>query len=451
MGKLNNLLPNPSELMQKIRSLPGGVREWYHQAVIGMLKGRNPAMFAKTLIILYLALVLVPFILLPNHGIREQKMGFAMFFSLGIALLAIYYGKLKPFRNYWALCFVGYLLLNYHFAPKPVDLIEQNIPNLWSWKPILKIVIFLMLWVSISSLKFSNKDRNQILSCMVWVGTIMAMYVLSQWNRIDQFCSVFGSLGGNESVNFVGTGGTLGNRTLVSPFMAMLVPLAIYLRKWWKAGLMILAVLATRSQVAIGALLVSLTFLYCSRYRRVFYLLLAGVALVFTLSVIGYNTNDRVHDLIDDGSRFKVWGMVVDDWQSPVVENQDRGYALTGQGIGSFRYAFSFKHRNDITGPMFHQAHNEYLQVLYECGLIGLLLMLAAILQVFRDIAPFDKVWRDPEQKHRIFLLSSFLVVVIAALGTFIWQMAPLILYTLTVLGLLQNSSNYPDTTSPKA
>jgi O-antigen ligase len=440
MGRGKARLPrmDPAAWIHGIRGIPGALKEWYRVAIVGMLKGGDPVMFVKTISLFYLALIVVPFIMVPGYDTRDPKMGMILLFSMAIGLVSFYYGKLKPFRNIWALLFVGYLLLNFYFSPKPIDLINAAVPNLWSWKPILKMMIFLLMWITVASLDFSLKDKRQLFTCMIWVGAIMSIYVLLQFKSIDQFCQVYRRFGGENHGASVGTGGALGNRTIVSPFIAMIIPMALYMRSWWKAALMAAAVLATRSQMAIGAMVVSLAFLYSTMYKKAFYGLAAAAVIVLLILIIGFNTNATIHNFIDDGTRFAAWSQMIEDWRSPLIQGKDNSYALTGYGIGSFRYVWPNRHPGEI-GANFLQAHNDYIQVLYECGIVGLLLMLAAIVQIFRDQWPFHKLWRDEKKKHRIYLLASFFCISLAALGSFVWQMAPIILYTIVVVGLMQN------------
>ena len=440
MGKRKGRMPglSPSAWVERVRGFPGALLSWYRVAIVGMLKGGDPVMFIKTITLFYLALIAVPFIMVPGYDTRDPKMGLLMIFAMAIGLISLYYGKLKPFRNIWVLFFTGYLLLNFYFSPKPIDLINAAVPNLWSWKPILKILIFLLMWVTISSLDFTLKDKRKIFNCMIWVGAMMAIYVLLQFKEIDQFCQVYRRFGGENHGASVGTGGAMGNRTIVSPFLAMIIPLALYMRSWWKAALMAAAVLATRSQMAIGAMIVSLVFLYGTMYRKTIYALAAlGLVLLLVL-IIGFNTSATIHNFIGDGSRFSAWSQMIEDWRSPLIQGKDNSYALTGYGIGSFRYVWPNRHPAEA-GANFLQAHNDYLQVLYECGIVGLLLLLAAMVQVFRNQWPFDQWWRDEKNKYRNYLLASFLCISLNAMGTFVWQMAPLILYTIVVVGILQN------------
>ncbi|MCK4303039.1 MAG: hypothetical protein KAY24_02235, partial [Candidatus Eisenbacteria sp.] len=203
-------------------------------------------------LLIKIALVVVPLILVAGQDTRGPQMEMAVGASLIIALVAIRYGKLRPFRNKWLLLFVGYLLVNRHFAPTPLAFAAGNVPNFWIWKPVFYVIVFVMMIVTLASLRFTEEHKQKLLNVMAWVGLVMSAYTVVQWIGIDQFAIKLGSK------NLMGVVGTLGNRILVAPFIAMLIPIALYMRRWWQAILMTLAVLVTRSQMGIGSLVVGL-------------------------------------------------------------------------------------------------------------------------------------------------------------------------------------------------
>jgi hypothetical protein len=77
--------------------------------------------------------------------------------------------------------------------------------------------------------------------------------------------------------------------------------------------------------------------------------------------------------------------------------------------------------------------------MLYECGVVGLILLLGAIAWVFRRTYSFRAIWRGETDPYRMSLLSSFLCICLCALGTFVWQIGPTIFYTVVIAGLLHN------------
>lgn len=388
-------------------------------------------------------LVAVPFLLIPGHDTREPKMMLALAVALATGLVAIFQGRLRAFHNKWGLILLGYLLVSIWFAP---TLITPRVPNLWGWQPAFAVVVFALLLITVASVEWDERARWRLFTAATWAGVLMAGYALLQYLYIDQFCDQKTDY---FPINRIG--GTMGNRTIVAPFIAMLIPLAIHMRSWWKVVVMAAAVLICRSSVAIGAGLVAVLFQFAGRGRRALAIagIVAGVLVI--AAVIGYGADAGIRREINDSGRFEVWRLVIQDWRSPVDPEKDNSFAITGLGPGSFRYVFPQKHEQffrDHAWQEFHHAHNEYVQMLYECGVAGLFLLLGTIAWVFRRNCSLRDVLRGRVDRYRLCLLSSFLCVCLSALGTFVWQIGPTVFYTAVIAGLLHNRPEQEDTTA---
>jgi O-antigen ligase len=116
------------------------------------------------------------------------------------------------------------------------------------------------------------------------------------------------------------------------------------------------------------------------------------------------------------------------DLTSPIREGVEGRWPLTGLGLGSFYYTFHIRHHNS-----FFQAHNEYFEFLYNCGIGGLFLLLAAIWQMIK------KGWNNK------YLLASFICVLIIAGGTFIFQLGAPMYYSVVIIGLLYHQKENND------
>ena len=263
-------------------------------------------------------------------------------------------------------------------------------------------------------------DRNQVFHRGIAIRSEHTVQAFG----VDQFCM---QKPGWLWLNRIG--GAMGNRTLVAPFIAMVIPIALYLRAWWKAVVMAAAVAICHSQMALGAAAVSLMFYFGTLNRRLFMTMLGAGVLVTVVLVIGFNTNDTIHKFVGESGRFAEWRVIVEDWYSPLQDGEDHGNSITGLGIGSFRYVYHQWHPSN-----FFQAHNEYLQILYETGVVGLFLMLGALGWIFRRNFSFREVWAGRSNRYRIALLSSLLSASIAALGTFVWQLGATIFYSFSLV-----------------
>ena len=377
-------------------------------------------------------LVTIPFLTLQGYNTRIPKMGLALGIALAIGLIAIFQGKLKSFKNKPLLILIFFLLISVYFSPKPdITLLGLNVSNFWVWKPMFYISVFFLMLVTVSSLELSKEDIKLILNVMVWVGFIMALYCIVQSLNIEQFFTLNTKVAATIHTPKNIIGGTLGHPTIVSPFIAMIIPIALYLKKRIKALIKFIAVCLTCSQVAIGAMLVSLVF-YCATMRRKW--LVGGCILLISASAIlgvGYFKSPQIKAFVKPSGRFGTWKQVVTDIKSPINKEGNR-YGLTGFGPGSFRYVFPVKHKS-----IMHQVHNDPLEIAFNTGIIGLGLFLWAIFYIFQINFSFKRIWKGEPDKYRMALLSSFLCILLCSLGTFVFQLNPHIFYTLIIVGFL--------------
>jgi len=377
-------------------------------------------------------LVTIPFLTLQGYNTRIPKMGLALGIALAIGLIAIFQGKLKSFKNKPLLILIFFLLISVYFSPKPdITLLGLNVSNFWVWKPMFYISVFFLMLVTVSSLELSKEDIKLILNVMVWVGFIMALYCIVQSLNIEQFFTLNTKVAATIHTPKNIIGGTLGHPTIVSPFIAMIIPIALYLKKRIKALIMFIAVCLTCSQVAIGAMMVSLVFYLSTKGRKS---LISG-CIIFTLALTilggGYFKSPQIKAFVDDSGRFGTWKKIVTDIKSPINKEGNR-YSFTGFGSGSFGYIFPLKHDS-----IMHQAHNDYLEIAYNTGIIGLGLFLWAIFYIFKINFSFKRIWRGEADKYRMALLSSFSCILICAGGTFVFQLGCHLFYTLVIVGLL--------------
>ena len=78
----------------------------------------------------------------------------------------------------------------------------------------------------------------------------------------------------------------------------------------------------------------------------------------------------------------------------------------------------------------YYKVHNEYLEVLYELGLYGLLVVLGLI---------YLLVFNVPFTKHNAYLYATITTMVLIAWGMFIWQLGSTAFYSLIILAIHNN------------
>lgn len=381
-----------------------------------------------------LGLWVSPFVFMPS-GTRGPKEIFVLAVCLALGLLAVYRGEVKKFTNKWALFLIGWFVINLIMAPKfEVSLLGSDASNFWIWKPFLICVAYFLAIMAISSAKVTSRDWTKILKALIYPAFFMSVYLIFQYFGYDQIFGVKQSAidSGLPSARMAGT---MGNPTIVSPFVAMCIPFAIYGRKYLIALTMIVAVLLTKSMIAIGALILTL-LLFFSLFRNAKFIFIGVLALGIAIAVMVVpETRNMVIEKVDseDNGRFTTWQRIVKDGNSPVLGGR-KTYPFTGLGAGAFKYVYAS--RMMPNSPKWRQAHNEYIEILYNFGIGGAVLFFMAIFYFLKRSIPFAL---DYGGGRVLTILSSLFCISICAGGTFVWQIGTMAFYTVVLVGLLHN------------
>ena len=383
--------------------------------------------------LLLAGLAVTPFILAPGNEdvARGPKMAWALVFALAIGLTALYKGTLKPFKNVWALLLVGFCLLSFYLSPNP-KLLFFGVPSgrFWSWEPLYQGIVFLLFVVSVASLRINRSSINTILRTMGWCGAIMAGFVLLQAAHMDQFFE-------HRFERYGEVAGTLGNPTLVGPYLCLVLPIFLYKKEIFLAGLITAAIVVTRSDVALVGLLATLGAYIALKNKRCFITTLSfGIVGILVIGA-AYLTQPDFRRVCPDNERFLTWRQSAEDLTTPVMQDSKKIYAITGIGPGSFKYLFHAKH--NTKNDNFLYAHNEYVNVTYELGVVGLLLFLGTIVFIFRQAASMKQIMSGELSGIRRALISGLIGILVCSGGVFVLQVGTHIFYTLTIVGLLCN------------
>lgn len=310
---------------------------------------------------------------------HQETYGFISFANLAIALVTLIAWSLSKERKappngfiLWAvIIFIFWTTLGGFFAFKPD----------WSWDYWDRTWKTFALGILLAA-TVTNRVRVQ---AVIWVAVVSLFYY-----------GVKGGLftiltGGHNHV--LGPPGTMINdNNQLAVAMLMSLPLAHYLRgqslnTWVRRGLlvgMILTVIAVIGTYSRGALvgLAALGLVGLLRMkRRVTYIAVASVLIVFTVNFMPdkyfsrMNTMNSVESVQSDES-FK--GRLT-AWEVAYYAARDRfpfGAGFYGPQLGPFYHAYFPTEQN-------HAAHSIYFQVLGEHGFIGLAIYLSIIVAAF--------------------------------------------------------------------
>ena len=371
-------------------------------------------MFFKFLI--FLGIIAIPYIQLIGFNGREPKLMLATVVALSLGL----FSKCSLKWDYkWFSIFFLYCICAQWLAPKPEAIFNGiHIQNFYIWKILFIWIAHYIGFLAISHNKINSKN---ILDCMIVCGTIMGFHCIIQNFNLDQFFVVRHIIQEQKQVV-----GFLGNPTVVAPYIAMIVPLAIYRKRFVFAIIMCIGVLLTMSHVGIGALVVSLLFLASCHNRKL--IIPIGIILAVCIGALAYEYFHPMFSkhLFDDSGRIVVWKDILHTISEPFKTG--KRFFCTGLGIDSFKFTY----QRPIHSP-YLQAHCEYLELLYEIGIYGLILFITMFVNLFRGIGI------DKKNYH---LYASLLCIALVACGTFPFHIGPIAFNTMIILGILNNKES---------
>jgi len=151
-------------------------------------------------------------------------------------------------------------------------------------------------------------------------------------------------------------------------YLAMIIPLAlIYKQRYWTIALLLLALLLTKSLGALLSIFLALVIYFYLQgrlgKRSIIFLcgLLIILGLVFTLRAD--IQKEHLRPIFSTTMRLRYWAGTL-----RVIQR----YPLTGVGLGNFNLTES------------RYAHNSYLQICAEMGILGLISLLWLIFKSFK-------------------------------------------------------------------
>lgn len=369
--------------------------------------------------LIYIGLAFTPFVVIKGMDSRLPKEYFALVVAAIIAFLAVSKGSLKSVQNKWLIAFVLWCIFITPFTQKWLGLNLYdggNVDGLWNYKPLLYLVVYFLAFIAISSYSNVSKIIPNVMKVMFYSGFVMSLYVLLQSVGIDPLFKI-SSVEATVHTPSYKLAGTLGHPTIVASFILMCLPAAIYLQKKYSLFIMVLALILTKSMVSIGAFALSTAFLmsFGDKYRLIlFAALFALLALIFHKLIIA-----------ESSGRYDVWITALNDIkQNPTT-------LLTGFGIGAFAFIFQPLMHSKI--PYWASLHNEYLQVLWSVGIVGLFLMIRSIYWFFKNS------WNISDNFSVRCLATSFFSICVCALGNFTWQLGTFCIYSIIIVGIISS------------
>lgn len=283
---------------------------------------------------------------------------------------------------------------------------------IWSNSPFIslkELPLFLagpLLYFIIVNNIYDERQINRIIGAVIIVGVLFGIYGILQYNGID-FLFWIGNVERGKVF------GLFGNAGYFAEYLILPLPIAISLflvskNKTIKI-LLLIGILIMASTIALTftrtpylSLVISFIFMLLlfvisrgkilfKENKKIFIIILAAIVLIVSLFVIPTSLNEKGTVLstikervsisqlgseFTSGRRAAIWKYTI-----PMIKD----HPLLGSGIGSFKYnslryqaKFFDQGDNRVIYPygVADKAHNEYLQLAAELGIIGLIIFI---------------------------------------------------------------------------
>jgi len=210
--------------------------------------------------------------------------------------------------------------------------------------------------------------------------------------------------------------------------------------------LLLLALLLSKSRMGILSIYISLFFFYSNlnifgRNHKNVLLFLAISIIFFLLLVFLIDINPILERFknINADQRILVWK---DCYQAI------KDFPLFGSGLGTFKYIYPLYKENLKAAVDYHYAHNDYIHLLVETGLLGFSCLMIGIIILFKDAIKFLNYNAKIRNSFGYFItlgaLSGIISILVHSLADFNLHIPSNALYFTTMIGIIYgiNSNN---------
>lgn len=378
------------------------------------LKSINIKDFGWRVFLAFIMLVPIYFNTMKNFGNMTMRIGHEQFFQLGVTTLFI----IVFLENVWLAAFILWSIFIYAY---------YNFPSIGG-----NYVMNLFMAAILYQVTYKLVDRKRI--CQIFM-VVVALCILNMLYTLSQ--SVFGydPLFNQDGVMNHDAVGIMGIKAVNGVFSAICLPITLFFSPWLAiAALPALAL--SQCSSAVAATVVSILFVAWNRSRQLFLYTLIPIVIMGGL----YVANDSRANMMTN--RVNMWKLAVRDALSR---------PLVGMGLDSFRnvgslkpylyfsdstnnqalrmtyvggdkpwlkpsgYDMKYKDNGEALVNPWDNPHNEFVSILYEHGVVGLLIFAALLWDITR------RLYRDPLV---ITLFAIFLVYLVSSVGQFHFHLA---------------------------
>lgn len=340
----------------------------------------------------------------------------ADFFAMLIGLYVLYQQGWKKLPSKWLMAFLVFMMVS-HFHAINIHFDGAFIPTdlaIYDYKPMLECLMFFIMFMGIYTMKLTEQNIAKIKQSLCWIAVVYGIFSVLQRLGFDQFYKIIDLENVSHMSRNPEVGGFICQPVFCAAFLAILFPIVLKTKSWWKIVSVLAGILATGNRSAL--IVVFIAALYLFNFRMIAKVALAAYIAYLIVGVACYTMNIHLPYLGEE--RFRIWHDVVADSLHSKCPGIHNAHILTGIGIGAYSVIMPYFY----TGWL--QAHNEYLECTKCLGVIGFWL---AMMFTFR--IPVK------DSTLAACVLSSFIL----ALTNATWHIPQLAFLTVFIIALLFN------------
>ena len=368
---------------------------------------KAPAFRGK--ILLYLLIVIVPFITYPlainGTTISPRLIREISFYSFSL-IICSFLQKSKWLRYFILWCVISWWL-NY-FMPRQSFIFLTNIFSA------------LVIYIGFKKLLEISFLKSGILLRIVCIGVLFqCVWIIMQAFNFDPVFYPVDMMGRYVKMSMPICGWS-GNTSLLGVYFACSAFLFLEYFKIKKIPIlffviMVFSLVLKNATTAIALVSGGIFYLF-NRYALKRKYILTGILILLLL--VGF----FIYVKQPNFDRLPIWRKLISDGI--------RIRPFVGSGLGVFSNLMII----DKTNTPWLEAHNDYLQMILEIGLVGLFLFMGFIISRFREF--FSK----KRNNQQICLMSCLVAYLMSAVSLFPMHIAQLSFYAILFLAILENS-----------
>lgn len=386
---------------------------------------------------LLVALVFNPF---GSSLFELAKLQFLVFFLTICAVVSttrlVFFRSLKISYNKYTYFFIGFWILSLMLST-----LFSIAPELSFWGTYDRVqgfysqIIYLIFFIIFFS-TLNNKKRQEIfLKILLFVASILSIHAILQHFGIG----LFNTVGAEE---FAGRSfATLGHPNSLGQFLLFPIWASVYFLIESKKSkekifnlvvfvLLFTALLLSQNRASLLALFISLgLFLGITAKIKTAYKIIFGILLFAGFLVIVKILDPSIGSLM---VRAKLWGGALKLFQ----ENP-----ILGSGLETFKLVFQKVSSSDLYSlekvySIADRAHNDFIDILVQQGLFGLITYLGIITATIYGIFKSKKIW-----KNKMLTISAFALFSTLVTNLFAFPLSSHYLLAVAFLAILLNQT----------